>query len=58
MSAFWTFIYALQHMGTCVAYTANAKWPVPIVYGGNCVQAWLDSLASNGAVNWTQVLTF
>ena len=50
MSGFWAFVYSLtQHTAGCTAVTESTRSHV--VYGGNCVQAWLLSVHIPG-VAW------
>ena len=47
---FWQFIYLLvHHTAGCTARTESTR--STIVYGGNCVQAWLYSVHVPG-VAW------
>lgn len=53
MIGFWAFINYLQHLSasghSCTAITESTRSTV--VYGGNCVQAWVVSVTHAG-VAW------
>ena len=57
MSAFWAFLYYLEHLQVgCVAVTQSTHSTYAtrgvVVYGGNCLQAGLIALQSHGAIAW------
>jgi hypothetical protein len=54
---FWGWLYYLSHLAGCVAVTQSTHstpaTQFPVVYGGNCVQAWLTSVNSLGhSIAW------
>jgi hypothetical protein len=60
---FWQLLNYVQHLtGTCTAVTLPAASPLPfrstltaqnlVVYGGNCLQAFLVALYSHGSIAW------
>ena len=57
MAQFWQWIYYLVHISEgCRSVTQSthgtAGTQYPVVYSGNCVQAWIIAVKSNGAVAW------
>ena len=50
---FWQFLYSLnQHTAGCYDLFQSARGPThQVLYGGNCVQAWLVALHIPG-VAW------
>ena len=49
MIGFWYWVNTLLHLGSCTAVTESTRSHV--LYGGNCVQAWLYSVHIPG-VAW------
>jgi hypothetical protein len=57
VSGFWAFLYYLAHLTVgCVAITQSTHstpaTEYPVVYAGNCVQAFLVALQSAGSIAW------
>lgn len=57
LHAFFAFLNYVQHLTvTCTAVTQSThSTPAtqnPIVYGGNCLQAFLVALYSHGYIAW------
>lgn len=57
VQAFFAFLYMLMHVTTgCIALTQSThsipETEYPIVYAGNCVQAFLYALWSHGSIAW------
>ena len=58
VQAFWAFLYSLQHYTEdgCLAVTQSThSTPAThqvVVYGGNCLQAFVIALKSGGSIAW------
>lgn len=46
----WLF-YLIHYQGQCAAFQQGANGTI-VVYGGSCIQAFLDALGSHGQIGW------